>query len=153
MCLEINKKLHRCRFAESGYKAIRLKEDMPVYKILLYSAHWNRWTTPFQGLKILFAGGKSVLPPFTDKQFKVVESGHKGEFGYHSFVTEERVGKVLNDMIKHESNYLYRGKAVLCTAVIPKGSMVFYGTHEDICSSNLIIDDPSSNWAGKALGL
>ena len=149
MCLEINKKLHRCLFAKSGYKAIRLKEDMPVYKILLYSAHWNMWSTPFQGLKILFAGGKSVLPPFTDKQFRVVEYEYKGEFGYHSFVTEERAKEALENMIKHESSYLYRGKAVLCTAVIPKGSMVFYGTREDICSSSLIINDPSFNWVGK----
>lgn len=151
MCLFINEGKHvsKCQF--SVFSPCYVKQEMIVYKVLIKSPFGNLHT-PFFDFIIEFDKNKqSILPKINETYFSkytlsedyseaisgVVWGAVKSEDAYHAY-TDLEAAKSLSEYlnkahtIKHHRAYVYK-------AIIPEGSLVWYGTDGDICSNQMII--------------
>ena len=134
MCLYIDlARHHMCRNSFKQPKTLR--EDMVVYKLLIKFD--NKLMTPFQNMVV--ATGKEWekvnFPKFSKSQF-VVHGSIKTDKGYHAYVSQYSVYFREMAIGLSENNDVY-----LCKCIIPKGSYVYYGMYDDICSNSLVIKE------------
>lgn len=121
MCLTIDLKKH------PDLKPIRLDEDLLVHKYLLNrkdvpDCHRKRfmtkYVTPFTYTPVHFLFRKAILRAKLDK----VDEYNQIYRGIHS-----------------SKAYMYSDIFIHHEAIIPKGSLVYYGTEGDVVSNKLII--------------
>lgn len=130
MCLTILKKKHR-NLISGKYTPIRLKKDLVVYKLL--NKEGDRYVTPFQKDIVKFIDGKAILLPINEGRFAevyfndITKKISKTHHAYHAYTK--------NDIAKANT----RGADKVFRAVIPAGSLVYYGENYDICSNQMII--------------
>lgn len=121
MCLTIDLKKH------PDLKPIRLDEDLLVHKYLcdkkkVSDLHRKRfmtkYVTPFTYTSVHFLFGKAILRAKLDEP-----DGHNQIYrGIHS-----------------TRAYMYSDVFIHHKAIIPKGSLIYYGTDGDVVSNKLII--------------
>ena len=138
MCLYIDwARHHMCRANMKNFikQPKTLREDMVVYKLLIKSD--NKLITPFQNMVVATGKewGKVNFPKFSKNQF-VVRGSTKTDKGYHAYVSQYSI--YLREMALGLSEY---NDVYLCKCIIPKGSYVYYGVYDDICSNSLVIKE------------
>ncbi len=119
MCLTIDLKKH------PDLKPIKLDKDLIVRKYLCnkndvpgyYRKRFmTKYVTPFMYVRVHFLFGKAIL------RAKLGEVDSEIYEGIHSTTV-----------------YIYSDHLIEHKAIIPKGSLVYYGTNGDIVSNKLII--------------
>ena len=133
MCLTIDLSKH------PDLKPIRLDEDLIVTKCLCnkHSANWSfiplriraicNFTTPYRYKPIHFLFGKCILRTKLDKPQK---SKHRS----YSF----EIYKGIHAYNLHWKNFYF--------AIIPKGTLVYYGYNNEIVAEKLIIYKNKKKW-------
>lgn len=121
MCLIIDLNKH------PDLKPIRLDKDLVVHKYLCdkkdlpgpYRKRFmTKYVTPFTYTQVHFLFGKAILRAELDKPNRYDQI----RIGIHS-----------------TKLYMYSDVFIHHKAIIPKGSLVYYGTNEDVVSNKLII--------------
>ena len=136
MCLIIDLKKHPSQYTSSVRKPYEVEEDMTVYKVLLryFCCGEYRFITPYQRMRIEFYRKAYTCKPFTKEEF-VTSSDFIGGNAYHAFTTNYATG-IVGIVSDFEESAAY-----LVKCIIPKGSLVYYGQNNDICSNRLIIKE------------
>lgn len=114
-----------------------LKKRMVVYKVLqirkwAQPKHIEDYFTPYTCYPIIFSFSRCKLPKIEDADFSRLDGvwkDEKSDYAYHSFTDKYTAAG-------HTRGY---DNLAVFKAVIPKGSLVFYGTDDEICSNRLII--------------
>ena len=131
MCLNILKKKHR-NLLSGKCSPIRLKKDLLVWKLLTKTNDGN-YVTAYQGDTVKFIDGKAILLPISEWNFALTEISEttkkvsKSHHAYHAYTTEK--------MAKYNAS----GSNKILKAVIPAGSLVYYGENYDVCSNQMTI--------------
>ena len=151
MCLFINQGKHLSKGKYSVFYPCCVKQEMIVYKVLEKRPFGNLHT-PFLDFLIDFDKNKRcILPKINETYFskytlseaysdEISETGWsavKSDNAYHAWIDLEYAksqAEYLNKVqtIKYHRAYIYK-------AIIPEGSLVWYGTDGDICSNQMII--------------
>lgn len=153
MCLFINQRKHlsKDKYRLSVFSPCYVKQEMVVYKVLVKTPFGNTHT-PFYDFEIDFDKNKlSILPKINETYFStytlskayldaISETGWtavKSENAYHAY-TDLEGAKSLSEYLNKAHTIKYH-RAYIYKAIIPEGSLVWYGTDGDICSNQMII--------------
>ena len=134
MCLIINKEKHPFNKITWRFGPIIAEEDIEVFKILKASDDGKSVKTPYTDSIIDFnEQGVCTMPMINEGDFyKCKIFGIKSIGAYHSWTTEYDAKRDYVFLLIYNNPNIYK-------AVIPRGSLVYYGLTGDICSNQLII--------------
>lgn len=125
MCLFVDKTIH------STHTPIRVERDLKVYKVL--SIMDDGFITPYQATIVNFVDGKCVLTAHCfDNELRYLANNSYQQCinnGIHSYRDN------IHSVILKNKNESYR----IFKAIIPKGTLVWFGLFGEICSEKLII--------------
>lgn len=134
MCLIINEEKHPFNKMAWRFEPIIVEEDIEVFKILKVSDDGKSFKTPYTDSIIDFnEQGVCTMPMIDEDDFyKCKIFRIKGVGAYHSWATENDAKRDYVFLLIYNNPNIYK-------AVIPRGSLVYYGSTGDICSNQLII--------------
>lgn len=134
MCLYVNNRKHTFNIFTGKPVPRRLLFSKTVWKVLKVDEKTGKVFTPYVRETIKFNDdGKWESKVFSRKQFANTFYGQKTSAGFHALLDYEEA-KTLADCLWTSGCVV-----IVCKAVIPKGSYVFYGKHNDICSNRMIV--------------
>ena len=138
MCLIINTSIHEEKIPYRGRKLPKpfiVKQDIHCLKVLKFSEFLGMLLTPFTNHRVLFNNGVSTIE--IEKTKKKIPFGFEydryGKYyliheGVHSYYEQDRVDAYKSDKRCH-----------ILDAVIPKGTMVYFGHSGDIVGEKLMV--------------
>ena len=145
MCLIINDEKHTLNTITWRFEPIIAEEDIEVFKILKVSDVGkigndtseyikNSVKTPYTNTVIDFnEQGVCTMPMINEDDFYKCKMFRIKSIGaYHSWTTEYDAKRDYAFLLIYDNPNIYK-------AVIPRGSLVYYGMTGDICSNQLII--------------
>lgn len=135
MCLEVKKFKHLYNPFTGNPIPRKLLFDKTVWKVLRVENGNGKVVTPFMRAKLNFdSNGRCESRVFTKEQFSDLwHKTQKSSCAFHAFLDYNKAKEVATEL------YAITTKPIVCKAVIPKGSYVFYGNNKDICCNRMVV--------------
>ena len=135
MCLYINDYIHDELMCYRNYtklpKPFVAQKDIHCLKVLETDGFGNRWFTPFMYSFIHFNNGVATL--------EVKKSRKKFPFYFnYSYSCSYYISEGVHSLVRKNDIYICADRHYF-DAVIPKGSMLYFGEDGDIVSDKLLI--------------